>query len=52
LAEPVAYKGGHFNSKKLSLNEGQALPATYSYARDQFVFVVQRDLTVTFNGIK
>jgi hypothetical protein len=52
LAETVPYKRGHFNSKKLMLQEGQALPATFSYAKDRFIFVVQRDLTVTFNGTK
>jgi hypothetical protein len=52
LAEAVPFKGGYFNSKKLSLKEGEPLPATFNYANGRFVFVVHPDLTVTFNGTK
>jgi hypothetical protein len=52
LEERVAFKGRFFNFKKLDLKEGQALPATFSFAKDRFKFVVEKDLTVTFNGTK
>jgi hypothetical protein len=52
LAEHVAFKGRLFNFKKLHLTEGQALPATFSFAKDRFKFVVEKDLTVTFNGTR
>ena len=52
LAQPVSYRGGVFGKKKLKLTEGQPLPATFSYAGDRFIFVVHRDLTVSFNGTK
>jgi hypothetical protein len=43
---------GQFNQKNLLLVEGTPLPATFSYAKGRFNFVVQQDLTVTFNGAK
>jgi hypothetical protein len=52
LAEFVRYKAGHFNTKKLYLEEGTPLPATFSFAKGLFTFIVQRDLSVTFNGTK
>jgi hypothetical protein len=52
LADPVPFKGSQFQKKKLPLQEGQSLPATFSFCKDRFVFVVQRDLTVFFNGTK
>ena len=48
----MAFKGRFFNFKKLDLKEGQVLPATFSFAKDRFKFVVEKDLTVTFNGTK
>jgi hypothetical protein len=52
LAEPVPFKGQLFQKKKLSLQEGQSLPATFKFCKGQFAFVVQRDLSVFFNGTK
>jgi hypothetical protein len=52
LAEPVPFKGSVFGKKKLKLQEGLPLPATFSYCNDRFIFIVHRDLTVSFNGSK
>jgi hypothetical protein len=38
--------------KVLYLEEGQALPVTFNYKQNRFIFVVHRDLTITLNGTK
>ena len=52
MTEHVPYKGGAFNFKKLDMKEGIALPATFSFAKDRFKFIVEKDLNVTFNGTR
>jgi hypothetical protein len=52
LAEKVSFGGGTFQKKVLCLKEGEPLPATFKFKNDQFIFVVQRDLSVTFNKTK
>jgi hypothetical protein len=52
LADPVPYKSGQFNMKKISVTAGTPLPATFTFGKGLFSFVVQKDLTVTFNGEK
>jgi hypothetical protein len=49
LAEKVSFGSGTFQRKVLSLRQGEPLPATFKFKNDRFVFVVERDLTVTFN---
>jgi hypothetical protein len=52
LPQPVAFRGSVFSKKKLKLEEGLPLPANFSFFNDRFVFIMHRDLTVSFNGSK
>jgi hypothetical protein len=52
LADFVPYKAAYFNSKKLSIQRGTPLPATFSFAKGLFNFVVEKDLSVSFNGTR
>jgi hypothetical protein len=47
----VTFGSGTFQKKVLCLKEGEPLPATFKF-KNRFTFIVQRDLTVTFNGTK
>jgi hypothetical protein len=48
----VPFRGKQFNTKTLTLREGTPLPATFVFGDGLFTFIVNRDLTVTFNGTK
>jgi len=48
LAEEISYKNLKFQKKTFVIQEGQELPATFKFKKDQFVFTMQRDLSVTF----
>jgi hypothetical protein len=52
LAEFVNFRGGQFNSKTLKMVEGTPLPASFVYGGGLFNFVVNKDLSVTFNGTR
>jgi hypothetical protein len=46
------YKNVEFQRKTFIIQEGEVLPATFKFKKDRFIFVVERDLTVTMNGTK
>jgi hypothetical protein len=52
LAEPVIFKDVACERKAFTIKEGEVLPATFKFKKDRFIFVVDRDLTVSMNGTK
>jgi hypothetical protein len=50
LGSPVHLGGQTFNKKSFRIAKGTPLPYTFARAQGAIVFVVQKDLSVTFNG--
>jgi hypothetical protein len=46
----VTYQGSTYTQKTFKITRGSPLPYTLSYGKGAFVFVVHKDLTVTFNN--
>lgn len=48
----IQWSHGAFNKKSLLIAEGTPLPATFPFGMGQFSLLVDRDLSVSFNGEK
>jgi hypothetical protein len=52
FGKKIQWTHGHFSKKSILIAEGTPLPATFPFGMGQFNIIVDRDLSISFNGTR